>query len=243
MKERPIIFSAPMVRAILEGRKTQTRRILKPAFGKKHPIENLREHGMTGEDCSGDFNDPMSWGYPCAEDGDDIALGNWPVLCPYGVPAGLDRYGIYGSRLWVRETWAMASRAADVAKIYYQASERDSHTNFHENIPVEKCGKIQPSWPKWKPSIHMPRAFSRINLEITDVRCERLQDISEADAIAEGGEYKDLGQPGAKGWRHGQPWLRDSAKLSFMDLWVSINGGKSWMNNPWVWVIGFKRIP
>ena len=175
MKTRPILFSAPMVRALLEGRKTQTRRIVK--FGTL-PDGNTNNKAPIG-------------------------------LCPYGK---------VGDFLWVRETWALASRATDLAKVYYKAHENASHTEFHEFVDDAKVGKYQPTWPRFKPSIHMPRWASRITLEITGVRVERLQDCSEADALAEGAK----------------------PDMPYGTIWKAINGQESWDANPWVWVIEFK---
>lgn len=141
--------------------------------------------------------------------------------CPYGKP---------GDLLWVRETWAICSRATDLAKVYYRAHERASHTEFHKLIPVDKIGNAQPTWPKWKPSIFMPRWASRTTLQIISVRVERLSDISKQDAIAEG--IKDI-NPLVD--RHTFPEIHEYAKI-----WESINGAGSWAINPWVWVIEYK---
>jgi hypothetical protein len=149
-----------------------------------------------------------------------------------------------GDRLWVRETWAMASRASDFATIYYRASERQSHTEFHKQIPVALCGKIQTSWPKWKPAIHMPRSFSRITLEVTDVRVERLQSISREDAIAEGIYWSET----FGGWTSGAgsdetcDFHQRLPEVSYSKLWDRINGRGSWDANPWIVVIGFRRV-
>jgi hypothetical protein len=178
MKERPILFSTEMVKAILEGRKTQTRRIV-----KKQP------HG------AGEWARQLaSWLFPNVN----------PYIklkCPYGQP---------GDRLWVRETFLI---------------EHSCHKNFYEyradysdTIALDVI---------WRPSIFMPREACRLMLEVTDVRVERLQDITEEDAIAEGTvrihRYKTM------------VW-------EYETLWESINGKGSWDKNPWVWVIEFKKI-
>lgn len=183
MKERPILFSGEMVRAILEGRKTQTRRVVKmPPF-----------------------------------DSSDETLGSYLIAHMDGCP-----YGQVGDRLWVRETWAYCPYRNC---FFYRA----------DNFPEDKF--------KWKPSIHMIRAASRITLEITGIRVERLQDISEEDAIAEGIQKNPvqfdtrLNYPAgssAAGWHN--------PKNSFRSLWRSINGKDSWELNPCVWVIEFKQI-
>ena len=177
MKERPILFSAPMVRALLAGTKTQTRRIV-----KARDLEWMDVHQGLREPDNAE-------------------------RCPYGQPGG--------DRLYVRETWA-APHAYDHlpprlipqdARIHYAATE-------------DRGGLL------WRPSIHMPRWASRITLEVTGVRVERLQDISEADAIAEG-VYTDPACP---------------AYDAYAQLWDEINGLGSWEANPWVWVVGFHRI-
>jgi hypothetical protein len=190
LKERPILFSGPMVRAILEGRKTQTRRIFKLPKGTAWYEE------LQGE-AEGWFTDGVGW---------------WHVeecRSPYGKP---------GDRLWVRETFATA----------------------HDNPCIDDAGTVyratDPDWGlmegfRWKPSIFMPRALSRITLEITGVRVERLQDISLKDAISEGVEWNN--SPTRQG--------NTNPKSAFKCLWESINGEGAWHSNPWVWVIEFKR--
>ena len=206
MSDKPILFSGPMIRAILEGRKTQTRRIMKVQPDK------IWEDGSPWWNIGG------------------LRLPK----CPYGQTGGA---------IWVRETWAMCFRATDLAKIYYRASERKSHTEFHEMIPVEKCGNIQPSWPRWKPSIHMPRSFSRITLEVKDISVERLHDLKGWDCAAEGIMLDH--------WKMEEYPMHDMGveaenrilRRRFKDLWESINGPESWNKNPWVWVVEFDVHP
>ena len=195
-KERPILFSGPMVRAILEGRKTQTRRIVKP-----QPDENGLSFMPNApldwrDDVHGDWN-PWKGETP---DGDTWRgrVQCWP-----------------GDRLWVRETWMRSPNAhLGMPPIEYKAT---SSNQFIEE------------WPGyWKPSIHMPRWASRINLAVVSVRVERLQDCSITDALAEGIVTDD-------------EWPVDP-RDSYRSLWESINGPGSWDANPWVWVIEFKRI-
>lgn len=208
MKERPILFSAPMVRAILEGRKTQTRRIVKPQ--PSWLAENNRVINVNGK------------------------CGMVESICPYGQP---------GDGLWVRETWAPVPMAW-----IDDGVEHRSDFAYRATGDVIGCHK-------WKPSIHMPRWASRITLEIVSVRVERLQDISEEDALAEGikGITKDGrtikygipdkdGLPGNddNGW-HWCNWML-SASAAFQELWQEINGYDSWEDNPWVWVVDFKRV-
>lgn len=214
MKERPILFKGAMVRAILEDRKKQTRRIAK--------IESLKiEPTSTILSLSCRFSKPhkkslsvftgTTWTHRQAQEW----LGR--NYSPYGQP---------GDRLWVRETW---NKFADPDGLAFAATDN------------------APELSQWKPSIHMPRSASRIDLEIVSVRVERLQDITEGDAAAEGVEYDS-------GWEEepGFGWLdylsvNDSysmltAKDSYRSLWESINGPGSWDANPYVWVVEFKRF-
>lgn len=220
MKERPILFSAPMVRAILDGRKTQTRRL---AITKRSGIDFTGGGPKDGPD----WNDPGCWGFEDGNTGISWALRGdadaSQIACRHGQP---------GDRLWVRETWAQPA-PLDPGPTVYRADYPDCVPAGFENIPP--AGAI-----RWKPSIHMPRALSRITLEITDVRVERLQGISERDAIAEG-----ICKTGSGFWStYGQREVDGtfSPRSSFQSLWESINGLMSWESNPWVWVIEFRRI-
>ena len=172
-KERPILFSGEMVRAILDGKKTQTRRVAKGVA-----LEWLDDAGFDPEFV--------------AKDND---------LCPYGK---------VGDRLWVRETWGMLPHPKQASQIIYKADNE---------IDLDK----------WKPSIHMPRWVSRIVLEITDIRIERVQDITASDIKMEGVDV------------FGDDLVK---KTLFSDLWNKINAkrGFGWDKNPWVWVVTFKRV-
>lgn len=214
MKERPILFSGPMVRALLDGSKTQTRRVVKP-----QPKVSSCKHEHTPELA-------------------DMARAAISMIlsdqCPYGKPGG---------RLWVREThapqsdcWGAWERrlrgdggAAPV--IHYFAD----FVPFQDDRGFTVC---KPFIEKWRPSIHMPRWASRIQLEITGVRVERLQDISEADARAEGSPDYEEGTD-APPDEESMTW---SFRASYQRLWESINGPGSWALNPWVWVIEFKKV-
>lgn len=207
MKQRPILFSAPMVRALLDGSKTQTRRVLAHPGGdwtndglgritSKHPKQG-RFGLFVRRGLSTDFPE-------C-----DI------VPCPYGQP---------GDRLWVRETWAYG--------IHAMAAARDENGPFVYAADGTTQGRL---CDRWRPSIHMPRTASRITLEITGVRVERLQDISNDDAYSEG-----TGTWAAETAKDGNKW--PSMPRAFQGLWESINGAESWSTNPWVWVIQFKRL-
>lgn len=198
-----MIFNTEMVNAILSGRKTQTRR---PIKWKQTRFTEIAER---------DDGSLWPWAEDC-ERGGDI----W-FACPYGE---------IGDRIWVRETFRVHSRATDVATLVYRASVRNSWTEQTHRVPIAVCDK--PATPeKWTPSIHMPRWASRILLEITDVRVERLRDLSEEDAKSEG-----ITPPAGgvlPGWEY---------RINFRDLWMDIYGTDSWEANPWVWVIEFKRV-
>lgn len=204
MRERPILFSAPMVRAILAGAKTQTRRVFN---GSLHDVSMW---------IANTTNNP-----------------NVTVRCPYGQP---------GDRLWVREAWKahttfdhLPPRDIPESHVWYMADDGYKAESRHRQ------------------GMFMPRWAGRITLEVTGVRVERLQDISEADAIAEGIERGE----GFPGWYRG-PLPGDSAgleqagrefkiptafaRLAYRALWESINGPGSWDANPWVWVVGFRRM-
>ena len=214
MKERPILFNGEMVRAILDGRKTQTRRVVKPA------PEMVADHSI--EPWEGD---PGILQKLLAQNGRN---------CPFGQP---------GDLLWVRETHAIVPRTAYTHSAGVEQVLRP-HDNHDAAVFREGWERSKPG--RWRPSIHMPRWASRITLEITDVRVERLQDISEDDARSEGcnaplyvndnrgrwgpprGETLSSAFPSAKHW--------------FSCLWESINGAGSWAKNPWVWVVEFKSL-
>nr|EKX3318823.1 hypothetical protein [Klebsiella pneumoniae] len=199
ISERGMIFNAEMVRALLDGRKTQTRR---PIKWKQTRFTEI-----------GEREDGSKW--PWSEDAKH-ACDFWHP-CPFGA---------VGDRIWVREAFRVHSRATDVATLVYKASERNSWTEQTRRVPVAVCNK--PATPeKWTPSLHMPRWASRILLEITGVRVERLRSMIQDDARAEG----VIAASGPM-----------EAGLAFRELWDSIYGEESWKANPWVWVIEFKRV-
>lgn len=213
MKERPILFSGPMVRAIVTGQKTVTRRAVKewqqPSLQEDGTwFATAQRHQRWGFGVSGD--DPESCAAELASSG----------VCPYGRR---------GDRLWLREAWAQINVAQAPGESWVVYRECDNRTDYGG---------------PWKPSIHMPRWASRILLEITDVRVERLQDISDEQAEAEGIEGCIPSCPGSYD-EHGNPecdCMNLTYEQSFQALWESINGRKSWDANPWVWVVEFKRI-
>ncbi|MDM4317881.1 hypothetical protein QTP15_32255 [Klebsiella oxytoca] len=223
MTERGMIFNAEMVRAILDGRKTQTRRIMKiqpehSGFGLRRVIDS-----KNGSDDGKYF-----WSL---SDACGLKIRSKSFTCPFGS---------VGDRIWVREAFRVHSRATEVATLVYKASERNSWTEQTNRVPVSVCNK--PATPeKWTPSLHMPRWASRLLLEITDVRVERLNAISEEDARAEGiidGGCLNCGEPEPCGCANPEPDATDA----FAYLWQSIYGSDSWNANPWVWVIEFKRV-
>ena len=218
MKERPILFSGPMVRAILEGRKTQTRRVAKP--------DGLDLVGPCGNSATGDV----------------FLVGrDWPgnmvtVKCPYGQ---------IGDCLWVKETHGLRDcrpHGYPQCLISYHADKVSRLASPGDDDPLELAPFESPK--RWRPSIHMPRWASRITLEITAVRVERLQEITEEDAQKEGAD-RGLWMPGLgifMGPTDEEDDKRCSYKQGFEFLWSSINGPESWAVNPWVWVVEFRRV-
>lgn len=213
MKERPILFSGPMVRALLAGTKTQTRRVVKPQFAADAVPAEMGATNEQGHQISG--HSGMWW---CDAEGNHEKA----VRCPYGQPS---------DRLWVRETWkSSANVRPPISEPYIYAADLGP-------TGVTKWAAT------WKPSIHMPRAASRITLEVTSVRVERLQDISRGDAMAEGIQ-PDV-QPGdaAPLWRNYSTGHTTICPIhSYRTLWELINGPGSWDANPWVWVVEFKPV-
>ncbi|MBF8733064.1 hypothetical protein IRZ59_21785 [Pseudomonas guariconensis] len=208
MEQRPILFSGPMVRAILEGQKTVTRRVVKPQYlegpWSVRPATDPR-HERHSHD----------WWLP---------TGSQPYAalppCPYGKP---------GDILWVREAWAQINVAQAPGESWVVYRECDNRTDYGG---------------PWKPSIHMRRRDCRIILEVTDVRVERLQDITEEQALAEGIDQHQLADSQDRYDMVADHNMtgRPTAAGEFAHLWASINGAKSWYENPWVWVVEFKRV-
>ena len=218
MKERPILFSGPMVRALLDGSKTQTRRVCKP-----QPIADARFVG--GHHLPATKRNP----------GQEISV-EAPyvhIACPYGLP---------GDRLAVRETfyawgrwetrysakkgrdeWHFVDMTLECGRSYAYDTDEDTP------MIVTRRSTVVPLW--WRrPAIFMPRAASRITLEITSVRVERLQAITRGDAMSEGCPFPNM----AEG---------DDPRKWYADLWNDLNGAGAWDANPWVWAIEFRRLP
>jgi hypothetical protein len=257
MKERPILFSAPMVLSTLDGSKEQTRRTLKPQpvpadrpeiMGPWHwwnGKRGARDRFVTGSRDEADFARELA------------------VHCPYGVP---------GDRLYVKERWQFADWTEDgMPWIRYAA---DGATKFFDSgtVPEAWGERLTDTWAdlsapanvaidgkaadrRWRPSLFLPRWASRITLEITDVRAQRLQQISEDDARAEGVEFDVWDQAlVARDYSTSECWLQtwsdrmtryvrieQLARASYRTLWESINGAGSWALNPWVFAISFRR--
>lgn len=190
MKERPILFSAPMVRALLDGSKTQTRRVV----NQRH----LAQIDLSRGGCKANWSKPM----------------------PYGQP---------GDRLWVRESFCrIDGQTRPWIETDYRATYKHGD-RLGDTLGIKK---------RWTPSIHMPRHASRITLEITGVRVERLQDISRGDSLNEG----IVKTAGGFGLPAGQHYNAEDPRDSYFSLWESINGPGSVMLNPWVWVVEFKKV-
>jgi hypothetical protein len=222
-----------MVRAILEGRKTQTRRLMKLPSNIDEPILQSFHKGFYGANYGGKPFGVKHGFVPLNKMG-GIATKPFHdhfIICPYGKP---------GDRLWVRETFYSWR-----CKTYSSAGS----TEGPDQAVYAADGGHVLNGAKWRPSIHMPRWASRIMLELTEVRVQRLQEISEADARAEGVERLSDAAACLTPWKNyrlkpGAPFAMNHsiAAASFMSLWDSINGDQSSNANPWVWAITFKRI-
>lgn len=211
MRERPILFSGPMVRAILAGRKTQTRRVVKPSPG-------LQRKWLQPETLHQGANARLAWA-----DGRLGAQFDHPAGGPLTwVPSP---HGARGDRLWVRETWSF---------IGDQGIWELSQAARWNCTPIYRADDAVAD--RWWPSIHMPRWASRITLEITDIRVERLNEISLQDVWAEGCEVRQFWLFGADAKRR-----QEIGAGVYRQLWEEINGAGSWAANPWVWVIEFRR--
>lgn len=219
MSEKPILFSGSMVRAILSGQKTQTRRVVRPQ--PLHGVGRYTEDGTPGE---------VDW-VILDEDGDptDSAL-----RCPYGAP---------GDALWVRETWAVGRAFDRTRPSEIPTVERDVSVWWQADGSAEESVNRG----RWRPSLHMPRWASRITLDVVSVRVERLQAITGPGILAEGAVARPHDDP-----LLGRCPVSAFDGCAYPDLvslwragWDSINGkrpGCSWADNPWVWVVEFRRI-
>jgi len=238
MRERPILFSGPMVRALLSGTKTQTRRV---GSVQRDDYVNLGVERVTHA-TKGAVLLATYAAFP------GRGTARWGICeCPYGVP---------GDRLWVKETFSTdAITLYPCPTAWYRATDQLESDGVHD-CPKQSRGNYADCltcWEervgrkfKWKPSIFMPRAASRITLEIVSVRVERLQEISEADAVAEGIKHDHVwDRENSKSERltyDGCGETFATAREAYRHLWISIHGPESWALNPWVWVVEFKRL-
>lgn len=208
MTERPILMSAPMVRAILAGTKTQTRRAIRP-----RPPAAVRDAGViwSGTPSNGE------WWWLDSLELDEAGVVGEPFRCPYGVAC---------DRLWVREAWRE------------RVPDQDGRTDDYRADYPGLTRANDPCGVPWKPSIHMPRRASRILLEVTEIRVERLQEISDSDAVAEGVGLTES----AVGIPMTSPGGESLPHTIYRLLWESINGKESWAANPWVWCVSFRRL-
>ncbi|SQC34248.1 hypothetical protein [Kluyvera cryocrescens] len=237
MKERGMIFNGEMVRAILDGRKTQTRRIVKPQ------PELTKGSGFS-------WNGAL---YGVGSNDRETNRNFAHVKCPHGKP---------GDRIWVRETWSQLGNedgcaidwndelvkggGPEAARIYRASCEQKPGNYGLWSIPDDAFWKPHTDNMEfegaWRPSIHMPRWASRILLEITDVRVEQLSEISEEDAAKEGISPAGDLLPAYPGTYLTPKGDFSTAKVAFQRLWESIYGEDNWKASPWVWVIEFKRV-
>ncbi len=226
-KETPILFTGGMVRAILDGRKTQTRRIVKLPKDRGTWEQSLFE----GSQCVDSKGRPGR---------DMVCISNTTtgktIACPYGQP---------GEYLWVRETWAIGFSTDNA---WHATDDRIKSIAEPQRYSRRYAADgTKGFWGKWRPSIFMPRWACRLRLELTDVRVERLQEITEADAIAEGVQPLKKTAPHCRQFYKSYRLSGDgtfcerTAMDSYRTLWESINGEGSWAANPWVWVLTFRR--
>ena len=232
MTERPILFSAPMIQAILAGTKTQTRRAVRKQFAADAMVAEVGATTPEGWQVSGHSGLWWDDAGACIDDA---------VRCPFGIP---------GDKLWVREAWGYRCSASTATAGQYMhtiAYRADDTRRTFGPMPMDGVGlpkwrerdpgmsweawdaRMTAYWRQWRPSMFMPRWASRITLKVTGVRVERLQQITRGDAMAEGCPFANMADgPDPREW--------------FADLWRQINGPASWDANPWVWCVSFKRV-
>jgi len=244
MKERAILFSGPMVRALLAGAKTQTRRVVKP-----QPTGFVSECGVRLPDGTPDTRMPIN-------DSDHPA--GRVITCPYGVPGDRLRvretFFAYGrwetrySKTLQRDEWRFVDMTIETGRSYHYAASGN-------DFPLSTRRDAAPGWHK-RSALFMPRMASRITLEIVATRIERLNDCSEQDAVAEGiGADAEVSGAGREALGIGAPSDKEasargaaihtggpSAILAYRNVWESINGAGSWSLNPWIWVVAFRQL-
>lgn len=227
MSEKPILFNGEMVRAILDGRKTQTRRVIKPQPFVCNGAYQFSHNKYTEEHhCYADID----------QEGEDQFIEFLSSICPYGA---------VGDRLWVREAFSFfeyTTTGRDVISYKADDGEKDfpNEPNLFDGLKIHQFDKNYPS-------IFLPRWASRITLEITNIRVERVQDTCKQDIIAEGvdfteGEYYNLKDSFGGPEDEFRGWMKKNLAQKFSQLWDSINEkrGYGWDKNPWVWVVEFK---
>ncbi|HCM9382646.1 TPA: hypothetical protein N5L74_003610 [Enterobacter hormaechei subsp. xiangfangensis] len=224
-----MIFNGEMVRAILDGRKTQTRRIMKiqPSDGF-HPTHNGYDLDLNAHWYTPGVVDKNGYLQPAKKDVFGVADENEGYTCPFGA---------VGDRIWVREAFQGPLVSEEFLEEYRAYPEKFENPEYCEYAAdggprPEYCDLDDNLRHGWRPSIHMPRWASRLTLEITSVRVERLRDLSEDDAKSEGITPPSGGV--LPGWEY---------RINFRELWMSIYGEENWHANPWVWVIEFKVVP
>ena len=224
-----MIFNGEMARAILDGRKTQTRRIMKiqPSDGF-HPTHNGYDLDLNAHWYTPGVVDKNGYLQPAKKDVFGVADENEGYTCPFGA---------VGDRIWVREAFQGPLVSEELLEEYRAYPEKFENPEYCEYAAdggprPEYCDPDDNLRHGWRPSIHMPRWASRLTLEITSVRVERLRDLSEDDAKSEGITPPSGGV--LPGWEY---------RINFRELWMSIYGSDNWEANPWVWVIEFKVVP
>lgn len=248
MKERGMIFNGEMTRAILDGRKTQTRRIMKVQPSEDFtPMNMALETDYKARWYTPGVVDKDGYLQPASKEVFGVSNENEGYSCPFGA---------VGDRIWVRETWS-----SDFAN-YYPNDRVWYAADNNRRLDIEVVDGVRGIYSpesdvhvpfRWRPSIHMPRWASRILLEITDVRVERLNAISPEDAESEGLECTNFtgfgDEPGLPSYPEPDVYFDPLKKQwkeyppeAFAGLWESIYGEGSWQANPWVWVIKFKRV-
>ncbi len=250
MKTIPILFSTEMVQALLDGRKTQTRRVVKTRFSNTDLVMRDNKHGKRLIELQNDVPEPVRKENPDGTFSTTHHVKTFSeVKSPYGQP---------GDVLWVRETWAETVNVNSMQEWPGRPHIETERRDFPDDaVWSAYIWRADGEWnwcdddgfdtekSCWKPSIHMPKAAARLFLKITDVRVERLQDISGADAVAEGVKMTWISD-GIEECKYknyindGRGSLSDASE-SYKTLWQRINGTESWDANPWVWVVTFEK--
>ncbi len=227
-KDKPIIFAAESVRAILAGRKTQTRRVVK--WKPREDGLNLEFSGLEAGCYSS--NNPNS-GYVLRSRGEGSCWNDrtWPAYPPHG--------GV-GSKVWVKESWSHDAPDIETCRSAHEDAMGSSGSSTYG--PYYRATEVSPDTLRWMTPLYMPRWASRITLEVTEVRVQRLTDISQDDARAEGVEFGTMQDAIVNGVLGRVAFF--NARDAFAYRWQAINGKTApWSTSPWVWCISFRRIP